>query len=64
MCIASITDLTANMVEPRVLTPRERLEALLMAASIDERVEACGPQQPALRSLLESSAVLLRKLAT
>jgi hypothetical protein len=68
VCLADVSQLTADMIEPRVLTPRERLEALLMAASIEERAEAerRAPmiQQPQLIDLLERSALLLRQLAS
>lgn len=50
--------------EPKTITPKDRMEALLMAAVNDERAEQCGPGQPALRKVFEMNAALFRRLAS
>lgn len=48
----------------KVLTARDRTEALLMAAVNDERAELCAPDQPAVRKVFEMNAALFRRLAS
>ena len=55
------------MTEPtesvRVLTPRERLEALMLASMNQERADLCSPDQPALREFFQMNAALLLRFA-
>lgn len=53
-----------NAREPKVLTPHDRLEALLLATINDERAQLCAKGQEGLRTIFEMNAKLLRRLAT
>lgn len=50
--------------EPKVLTAKDRFEALLMAEANEERAILCSTDQPALRKVFEMNAALFRRLAT
>lgn len=52
-----------RMVCQRVLTPKERFEAVLMATLNDDKAELCRADQPALRKFFEMNAALFRQLA-
>jgi hypothetical protein len=58
--MSTVTDIASR----RVLTPKERLEALLAARMNDERAQACSAQQPALKAMFEMNAELFRRFAT
>ena len=47
----------------RILTAKERLQALVLAAMNEERAELCSADQPALRKVFEMNAALLRSFA-
>lgn len=47
----------------KVLTPHDRLEALLAAEMNEERAEMCKPKDKGLRAVLEMNTKLLRRLA-
>jgi len=50
--------------EPKTITAKDRMEALLMAAVNDERAVLCDPNQPAVRKVFEMNAALFRRLAS
>jgi hypothetical protein len=52
-----------KLLEPRVLTPEERTQCLLLATMHDERAEVCARDQAALRKFFEMNAEFLRSLA-
>lgn len=52
-----------NASEPKVLTPQDRLEALLLAEMNEERAQLCGKESPGLRTFFEMNAKLFRRLA-
>lgn len=47
----------------RTLTPRERMQALILAQMHEERASLCAPDQPALRAFLQMNAAFLGSLA-
>lgn len=49
---------------PKLLTPQDRLEALLMAEMNEERATLCAPNQQALQKMFQMNAALFRRLAT
>lgn len=48
----------------KVLTAKDRLEALLMARVNEEKALLCSPDQGPLRAAFEINAELFRRLAT
>ncbi len=53
-----------NARESKVLSPHDRLEALLLAEMNEERAGLCAKGQEGLRTIFEMNAKLLRRLAT
>jgi hypothetical protein len=50
--------------EPKTITAKDRMEALLMATMNEENASLCAPDQPALRKVFEMNAALFRRLAS
>lgn len=64
MSVTPITQAKADrMLRARILTPRDRLEALLLATLNDDKAELCRADQPALRAFFERNAAAFRKYA-
>lgn len=62
--VTSISQAKAErMLKPKLMTPRERLEALLLATLNDDKAELCRADQPALRAFFERNAAAFRKYA-
>lgn len=59
--MATVIDMSTY--RPRTLTPRERMEALYVAAENEGYAELCTKDQATLRALFVRNAELLRKLA-
>ena len=53
-----------TFTDDKILTAKDRMEALLMAAVNDDRAALCSREQPALRKVFEMNAELFRRLAT
>lgn len=49
--------------EPKTISAELRLQALIQSTMNQERAEACGPHQPALRRFLEQNAALFMRIA-
>lgn len=50
--------------EPKTISAELRLQALILSTMNQERAEACSPEQPSLRVLLEQNAKVLMAVAS
>lgn len=60
---ATVTDLFDRISNPHELTPRERLECLVLATMNDEKAELMRDDQPALKAFFQKNAEVLRHVA-
>lgn len=49
--------------QPKTISADVRLQALLQSTMNQERAQACGPHQAALRTFLEQNAALFMEIA-
>jgi hypothetical protein len=49
---------------PKLITPRERFEALMLAKLNEEKAALCGPEQGPLRAIFELNSKFLSRIAS